>query len=203
MAAWITKKISQFAKVVSGATPSTSKSEYWNGNIVWITPNDLSKTNTPFIQDSERKISELGLQNCSAQIIPGGNLVISYRAPIGYLAIVNSDFTTNQGCKSIVFNSEHCPLFHYYNFLFRINEFKKMGEGTTFAEISKKEIEKLEFTFPESLEEQTLIANFFLTLDESLLKSEEQFSKLLRIKNGAMQDILTGRLRVDKLLKSA
>ena len=75
------KSISQIGTVVSGATPSTSRSEYWNGEINWITPSDLSKIRTPFTSESDRKISKLGLESCSAQLIPSGNLVMSSRAP--------------------------------------------------------------------------------------------------------------------------
>lgn len=191
MGEWVRKKISEVGQVISGATPSTSRSDFWSGDIIWITPTDLSKNKTPFIQDSERKISEAGLQNCSAFVVASGNLVLSSRAPIGYFAIVNANFTTNQGCKSVIFNKGQYPLFHYYNFLFRVKDFKEKGEGTTFAEISKSVISKLEFPAPDSFHEQTTIASILITIDQSIEKTEQLIAKYERIKKGLMQDLLT------------
>ena len=204
MGEWVEKQVSQIGKVVSGATPSTARNEFWNGQINWITPTDLSKSKTPFVQKSERLISELGLQNCSAQLIPAGNLVLSSRAPIGYFAIVQNQFTTNQGCKSIIFDVNQNSIFHYYNFLFRVDKFKEKGEGTTFAEISKREIEKLVFQFPESFEEQSTIALILSTIDQAIEKTERLIAKYERIKTGLMQDLLTrgideqGRIRSEE-----
>lgn len=191
MGNWVKKKVLQIGQVVSGATPSTSKSEFWNGAINWITPNDLSKVKTPYISESDRKISKSGLESCSAQLIPSGNLVMSSRAPIGYFSIVLNEFTTNQGCKSIIFEKEQSSIFHYYNFLFNVNVFKEKGEGTTFAEISKKEIEKLEFQFPEDYDEQCTIATILTTIDQTIEKTEQLIAKNERIKTGLMQDLLS------------
>lgn len=191
MGEWIKKRISQIGRVVSGATPSTTNEGFWNGDINWITPSDLSKVRTPFINESDRKITDLGLQSCSATLIPAHNLVISSRAPIGYFAIVQEDFTTNQGCKSIIFEKGQSSIFHYYNFAYGVNKFKEKGEGTTFAEISKGEIEKLEFLVPESFEEQTIIASILSKIDQAIEKTEQLIAKYERIKTGLMQDLLT------------
>lgn len=191
MGNWVRKSISLIGQVVSGATPSTSNSEFWNGGIIWITPTDLSKNYTPYIQDSERKISKAGLQNCSAFLVPAGNLVLSSRAPIGYFAIVENNFTTNQGCKSVIFHKDQNPIYHYYNFLYNVNQFKEKGEGTTFAEISKSAIEKLEFFVSEDYHEQTTIATILTTIDQAIEKTEQLIAKYERIKTGLMQDLLT------------
>jgi len=105
MSEWKETELSKIGNIVSGGTPSTSMSEYWNGEILFVTPFDLSRINSAYIENTERKITEYGLLHSSANLLPVGSIVISSRAPIGYVAIAKKEFTTNQGCKSIVLNS--------------------------------------------------------------------------------------------------
>lgn len=188
---WDLKSISELGKIYSGATPSTSIKAYWNGDIVWITPNDLSNLNTRLIHSSERKITDQGLKNCSANLLPAKSLVISSRAPIGYLALPTTDFCTNQGCKSIVFDDGQEPNFHYYNFAFRIRQIREKGEGTTFAEISKTALAQIKFPVPEDKRTQAKIAEVLTAVDQSITQTEALIAKYQRIKTGLMQDLLT------------
>lgn len=184
-------KVKNISKVFSGATPSTNNPVFWNGDILWITPNDLSKLKTQYFTSTERMITEEGLDSCSTHLLPKGTLVMSSRAPIGYLAISESDFTTNQGCKSIVFYENYDSLFFYYNFQSHINKLKALGEGTTFAEISKNYLEEYEISFPESKSEQVKIASILSTTDKAISHTEDLIAKYQRIKTGLMQDLLT------------
>ena len=93
---WKKLKISDCAEVVCGGTPSTSKSEYWDGNISWITPKDLANHNGRYISHGERMISLQGFNNCSCQMLPKNSILFSSRAPIGYVAIANNELCTNQ-----------------------------------------------------------------------------------------------------------
>ncbi len=108
---WETKRIDEIATIFSGSTPSTSIRSFWDGEIVWVTPNDLSKLKTPYLCDSGKRITEKGLNNCSAQLLPAGSLIISSRAPIGYVALPTVQFCTNQGCKTIRLKSGFHPEF--------------------------------------------------------------------------------------------
>ena len=92
-------KISDIGKVVSGGTPSTSKNEYWYGDISWITPKDLSSYENIYISKGERNISQEGLNNSSAMLVPKNTVLMTSRAPIGYIAIANNELSTNQGFK--------------------------------------------------------------------------------------------------------
>jgi type I restriction enzyme, S subunit len=92
---WIETEISKIGEVVSGGTPSTSVSEFWDGEILFVTPFDLSRINTAYIENTERKISQQGLANSSATLLPIDSIVISSRAPIGYVAIAKKELTTN------------------------------------------------------------------------------------------------------------
>ena len=194
---WNEKEIKQIGDVISGATPSTTNPDFWGGEIVWITPADLSKQKDAiYFQKASRKITELGLQNCSANLISENNLVISSRAPIGYLSIVKVPFTINQGCKSIKFFENEVPEYYYYNLLFNLNRLKNFGEGTTFAEISKDDFEI--FTLPVCKEiEQKLISNKLQTVDNSINSEQTYLQKLQQIKSGLMADLLSGKKLVN------
>ena len=184
-------KIKNISKVYSGATPSTNNDEYWNGDILWITPYDLSRLTSQYFDDTERKITNEGLKSCSTHLLPAGSLVMSSRAPIGYLSISKKEFTTNQGCKSLVFYEKYDPLYFYYNIQTHIDNLKRLGEGTTFAEISKNYLEEYELTFPESKTEQQKIASILNTTDTAIFQTEHLIAKYKRIHKGLMHDLLT------------
>lgn len=191
MSEWIECKVSELGEVISGATPKTEKQEYWDGDVIWITPHDMSKLRTPFVNNSSRKITRLGLNSCSANLLPKGSLVLSSRAPIGYFAIAQTDLTTNQGCKSIKFFKGHDPLFHYYNFLHNVERLKLLGEGTTFSEFSKAYLENFIVKLPADLAEQARIARILSTVDAAITQTEALIAKYGRVRTGLMQDLLT------------
>lgn len=146
---WKIVNIKELFNVETGSTPSTNISEYWNGKIKWITPKDLGQLNSAYISDTERKITENGLKNCSSKIIPKSSIIISTRAPIGYIAILGEEMAFNQGCKSLVRKSQDVfyPFF-YYLLLTKVKEMNRLGSGATFKEISKSQIENLSIPFP-------------------------------------------------------
>ena len=188
---WLSRSLKELGKIYSGATPSTHVKAFWNGDIAWITPNDLSRLRTRHIYASERHITEAGLQNSSATLLPADSLVISSRAPIGYLAIPKIDFCTNQGCKTLVFRSDQVPEFHYYIILLHIKGLKEKGEGTTIAEISKTALEKIELPVPATKAVQSKIAEILSALDLLIEQTESLIAKYQRIKTGLLHDLLT------------
>lgn len=188
---WITKRFDEIGTIFSGSTPSTSIHAFWNGEIVWVTPYDLSRLNSPYLSDSAKRITMKGLSGCSAHLLPAGSIVMSSRAPIGYVALPTVEFCTNQGCKSIQLKNNFTSEFTYYNILFNIDKVKNLGEGTTFAEISKTALSKIELDFPQSKPEQTKIAEILSTVDRAIEQTEALIAKQQRIKTGLMQDLLT------------
>jgi len=158
---------------------------------VWVTPNDLSKLNTPYLQDSAKRITEQGLRACSATLLRPGSIVISSRAPIGYVAIPTVEFCTNQGCKSIELRPGFDSEYAYYNITFNIDKLKQLGEGTTFAEISKAVLSRVELQFPVDIAVQSKIAEVLSTVDRAIEQTEALIAKQQRIKTGLMQDLLT------------
>ncbi len=155
---WPRVKISQVADIVSGATPKTVVSRYWDGDIPWVTPADLSNLAGTYIKDTSRKITAAGLQSCSATILPANSVVFSSRAPIGHVAINKVPMATNQGFKSFVIDLEVLlPEYLYWWLKAHRNQLEAMGTGATFKEVSKSTVSRIEIPLP-PLDEQKRIA---------------------------------------------
>jgi len=167
MEIWNKKKLSEVADVIGGGTPSTNKLEYWEGNIPWITPKDLSGYNERYISKGSRNISQLGLQNSSARILPKGSVLLTSRAPIGYIAIAKNEVCTNQGFKSLVLKKGNDSDFFYYLLKNNIEYIKNMSSGSTFSEISGTQVKNLEFEIP-PLETQQKIAKVLSAFDDKI-----------------------------------
>jgi type I restriction enzyme, S subunit len=204
MSEWKESELKEIGQVVSGGTPSTAISAYWNGDIPFITPYDLSKIKSPVINDTQRKITKEGLEASSANVLPVGSIVISSRAPIGYIAITGKKAVTNQGCKSIIPFSGFDASFLYYNFNFYVERIKRLGEGTTFAEISKADLELVKFPYPLDKNEQRKIAHILTTLDGVIEQTRAAIAKYKAIKQGLLHDLFTrgidlktGKLRAE------
>ena len=164
---WKYTKICDCAEVIGGGTPSTKKSEYWNGKIPWISPKDLSKNLSKYITSGARYITQEGLENSSAKILPPNSLIFSSRAPIGYLAINKKSITTNQGFKSLILKKGYDVEFFYYLFKDKIEYIKSHSSGSTFQEISGSVIKELSFLIPD-IKEQKNISNILLKLDKKI-----------------------------------
>lgn len=165
---WKTYKLSEIGEIIGGGTPLTSKLEYYNGDIPWITPRDLSNHSSMFISKGERSITELGLKNSSAKLMPEGSVLLTSRAPIGYLAISENQVCTNQGFKSIVVNQNLVNnKFVYYLLKSNIDLLIQNASGSTFQEISGSVVKNLEFNFP-PLEEQKSIASILSAIDDKI-----------------------------------
>lgn len=171
---WKIKKLKDVCQIIGGGTPETGKVEYWNGNIQWFTPTEI-KSN--FVSKSERTISELGLRNSSAKLLPKGTILLTTRATIGEVSIALEECTTNQGFQSLVVK-ENCNNIFLFNWL-KVNryELEKRANGSTFAEISKSEIEKIQINIPD-IKEQTKIANSLLSIDIKIDLEVEFLKKL-------------------------
>ena len=188
---WTSRRFDQLGELCSGSTPSSSRTEFWDGSTVWVTPTDLSRLNTPYLHDSSKHITERGLRSCSARLLPPSSIVLSSRAPIGYVAIPTVPFCTNQGCKSIALHNSYHSEFVYYAVTAAVPRLKRLGEGTTFAEISKSSLAKTEVVLPIDKAEQAKIAEVLSTLDRAIEETEALIAKQQRIKTGLMQDLLT------------
>jgi type I restriction enzyme S subunit len=168
MSDWKEYKVEDFCEVIGGGTPSTKEASYYGGSFSWITPRDLTNHNNRFISKGERNITELGLRNSSTRILPKNSILLTSRAPIGYIAIAENEVCTNQGFKSLIVNPEKADYnFVYYLIKSNIERIKGLGTGTTFAEISGSVVKNLKFYLPD-LPTQTAIAEILSSLDDKI-----------------------------------
>ena len=164
---WTFQKVSEIADVIGGGTPKTKEPEYWGGDIPWLTPKDLSDEHPRYISCGERNISKAGLKNSSARILPPKTVLLTSRAPVGYVALAKNAITTNQGFRNLVVHKEHDPEFVYYILLHNTNYLKQHAAGSTFQELSGSTLKSLEFLMP-SLPEQRAIAHILGSLDDKI-----------------------------------
>jgi len=195
---WKIVKVKHIFNVETGTTPSTKKLIYWiNGTVNWITPADLSKLQGKIhISDSERKITKQALQDCNLSLLPENSIIISTRAPVGYVAIVDKKSTFNQGCKGLVPKTpEMESKFYAYYFLSIRKKLEQLSGGSTFKELPKKALEELLIPLP-SFEEQKKIAEILSEWDRVIELKKTKKEKLERMKKKVMELLLTGKVRV-------
>ena len=153
---WMFARLKHIGEVIGGGTPKTSIDEYWDGNIPWLTPADLSGYEDMHISTGARTITELGLKSSSAQLLPENAILYSSRAPIGYIAIAANPISTNQGFKSVVpYNSTMSP-YLYYCLKARTSDIVRRATGTTFKEISGSEMAETIVPLPPINEQQRI-----------------------------------------------
>jgi len=146
--------IKDVAEIVNGSTPSTEDPSFWNGDIPWITPKDLSSLSGRFINKGERNLTPEGYHSCSTTMVPKDTILLTSRAPIGYLAIAANPLCTNQGFKSLVCSKDKVlPLYMYYLLSTEIEYLKSISDGATFKELSKSTLGNVLISLP-SLEQQ-------------------------------------------------
>lgn len=161
---WEQRKLGELADIIGGGTPSTSKDEYWDGEIDWYAPAEIS--DQIYVDSSERKITEAGFNNSSAKMLPPGTVLFTSRAGIGKMAILRKKSCTNQGFQSIVPKKD---LLDSYFIFSRSEELKRYGEtvgaGSTFVEVSGKQMATMELMMPPTIEEQRQIGEYFQKVD--------------------------------------
>ena len=164
---WKKVRLGDVADIVGGGTPKTNIAEYWKGDIPWLTPKDLSNIKVRYIRHGGRFISKLGLESSSAKLLPKGTVLLTSRAPVGYLAIAQNNISTNQGFRSLIVKKQYDNIFIYYLLKNNINYLKSQATGTTFGELSGSTLNSLEFLFP-PLPEQKAIASVLSSLDDKI-----------------------------------
>lgn len=163
---WAIKRVKEFAIIANGSTPKSSVPENWEGNYAWVTTDDLGKLETKFIKNSKRTITEIGFKSCGTTLCPEGSIVLSCRAPIGHIGILSIQACTNQGCKTLIVNQRTkrtiSSMFIFYSVLSSKEKLQALGRGTTFIELSTKELSLFNLALP-PLSEQIAIADYLDT----------------------------------------
>ena len=198
---WEQRKLGELAEIVGGGTPSTSVDSYWDGDIDWYAPAEIGEQ--IYLESSQRKITEEGLTKSSAKILPIGTVLFTSRAGIGKTAILLKEGCTNQGFQSIVPNKE--KLDSYFIFT-RSEELKRYGEtvgaGSTFVEVSGKQMANMELMMPKTMPEQQQIGEYFANLDhlitlhhrKCVILPKKKVNDWEQRKLGKVADIGTGKL---------
>jgi type I restriction enzyme S subunit len=156
-AGWQRKQLGEVCEILNGGTPKTGVPEYWGGNNFWITPAEMGKRVTPYVTDTKRTITDLGLRNSSAQMLPPNSVILSSRAPIGYLVINTSPMATNQGCKGLVPGNQLQHKFLYYYLSSILDLLNSLGTGATFKELSGGKLKEVPIPFPPLPEQQRIV----------------------------------------------
>lgn len=195
---WHSTELSSYGKIISGGTPSTENEAFYaDDGIAWITPNDLSNnTSNMFISHGERDISLQGLNNSSATLIPSSSILLSTRAPIGYIAVSMNELTTNQGFKTLVPNDTNNTSFLYYLIKRNIPYLEQMGTGTTFKEVSKDSMEHLTVILPPN----NVLAHFSQKIEPYMMlrkSSERETKKLISIKDWLLPMLMNGQATIE------
>ena len=185
---WKKTNIKNVCNVVGGGTPDTNNLSYWNGDIQWFTPSEIGKTK--YISKSERTITDLGFKNSSAKMLPKGAILLTSRATIGEASILLNEACTNQGFQSLIANKNIDNEFVFYSKELFKNEMYKKAFGSTFLEISKSNIEKIEISIP-SLEEQNKISKFISLLDKKIELQSKKIEALKLYKKGLIDHLVS------------
>ena len=179
--------ISKLATIVGGGTPDTTVQEYWNGGIQWFTPSEIGKNK--YADKSERTISQEGLNNSSAKLLPINTILLSTRATIGESSIAKEECCTNQGFQSLIANEEIvCYEYLYYLVATLTKELIRKSCGSTFLEISANEVRKIK-TFIPNLEEQRKVSSLLSLIDERIATQIKIIEKLESLIKGLCQKL--------------
>ncbi len=188
---WEIKKLGDVCEIVNGGTPDTTVSRFWDGENLWITPKDMGKLESMYVDDTLRKITNEGLKNSSAKLLPINSIILSSRAPIGYLAINTKPISTNQGCKGLVPKNGIVSFYVYYFLLKSVDLLNSLGSGATFKELSGSKLETVEIPLPSFSEQKEIVA----TLDKV-------FAYIAKAKDNAEQNLKNAKDLFESYLQS-
>ena len=192
---WRTTTIDDCAEILQGGTPDTKNPAYWGGNIIWVTPSEVTKLQSMYIDKSERQITQEGLKHSSATIVPAGTVLLCSRATIGDVAIAAKPLTTNQGFKNLVCRKHVNNLFFAYLLMTLKKEMITLAAGTTFLELSKSNLKTIPVTLP-PVDEQIAIAETLSALDLNISNLKAEHAKISALRTAAINDLLTAKIRL-------
>lgn len=174
-----TYQIQEIGEVIGGGTPSTKIAAYWDGDIAWISPADLSHYNNVYIEKGKNNITQLGLKKSSTVLLPPNTVLLTSRAPIGYIALAKNSICTNQGFKSIICNPKFVNYRYLYYYLRQSMDYIKLfASGSTFPELSGTRLKRIKITIEQDVTVQKKIASILSVYDE-LIENNNKRIKIL------------------------
>lgn len=196
---WEVKPLKWFlTAIVGGSTPPSGQEDCWDGDIVWVTPEDISRNAR--LSSSRRTITQKGLLACSTSLVPSGSVVITSRAPVGNVSIAEVELATNQGCKALVPDAESIDT----QFLFELMrilkpELQSLATGTTFTEISTSRLGRVKVGVPSTAEQKTIIdwvRSETRDLERAIEKAGQEIALINEYRERLIADVVTGKLDV-------
>lgn len=196
---WEGKRLKRELRIINGATPKSSEDHYWDGDIPWVTPEDLGALSDRVLTSTARFITKEGYESCGTTLVLPGSLVLSTRAPIGHLGIAGVYLCTNQGCRSLVFRYDSDKYFFYYQLLAANQELKSLGQGSTFLELGASKLAAVWLAVP-PYDEQKTIADFLdyetAKIDALINKIRQHMEKLREYRTALISAVVTGKVDV-------
>jgi type I restriction enzyme S subunit len=194
---WEVKRLDSVAEIRSGGTPSTNQPDFWDGEVLWCTPTDITGLKGyKYLSQTSRTITTQGLKCSSAELVPADSVVMTSRATIGECAINVTPVATNQGFKNFIPFKETDVDFLYYLLQTKKQDFISLCGGSTFLEIGKTQLAAFEIALPKEKPEQTAITSILSAMDAEITNLETKLSKTRQLKQGMMHNLLTGRIRL-------
>lgn len=199
---WITSTIGQEVEVLGGSTPSTKESSFWDGDIAWATPKDLSSLSTPALLSTERQITEAGLSQIGSGLLPAGTVLLSSRAPIGYMAIAQIPVAVNQGFIAMICNKRLSNVFVWLWTQVNMETVHQNANGSTFQEISKSNFRPIEVTVP-LLELLRAFDETAKPLLDRIVANDKENRTLATTRDFLLPKLMSGEVRVGDAASSA
>jgi len=193
---WEITTLGEVTNIKGGATPSTKNEDFWDGDIHWTSPKDLSNSKSTFLLDTSRKITKAGLKKISSGLLPKGTLLLSSRAPIGYLAISNVDISINQGYIALLDNATFSNAYMYFWLKTHMRLIEGASNGSTFQEISKTAFRQVECVLPD---EKSLLKfdDYVKPILDKLLINIKHIQTLQKTRDTLLPKLMSGKLRVE------
>ena len=194
---FITGALRYFGRIQNGTTPASGETKYWDGDVLWATPEDLGKLTSDRIAATKRQVTEKAVEEVNLSVLPIGSIIISTRAPIGHMAMNDISMSFNQGCRGIIPGDKiHGPFF-YYQLQSRVSELNAVSNGTTFVELSRDELAAVRMTFPD-LDSQKRIADFLdkktAQIDHTVTKVQASIDLLREYRAALITTAVTGKI---------
>lgn len=194
-AGWLSLTLGDVCDAVGGGTPSTARPEYWGGDVTWVTPTDVTRNDCLVMLDSEKKITEAGLANSSAKLVPPETILMTSRASIGFFALMDKPACTNQGFISVLPKQDSARMFLLFNLLNRVEEMIGLATGATFKELSKKTFRALPVLWPtDALLKFYEDKTYPLIQQVRLIKKQNQ--ELTKARDQLLPKLMSGQLDV-------
>ena len=191
---WIKSSLNDVCNVVNGGTPKTGVDSYWGGKHYWVTPAEMGKRSNPYISETRRKLTNDGLGNTSAKLVPPFSVILSTRAPIGHLVINKVPMAFNQGCRGLVPNDDLNYRFLYYFLMNSISLLNDLGTGATFKELSAGKLKAVNIPVPPLQEQQRIVSildKAFESIDQAIASTEKNLANARELFESYLNNVFT------------